>query len=276
MSTQIERLYSRHYDRMLLTARTLLDNEEDARDVVSDVFTELLASGKELDELRAESYLLVSLRNRCMNLLEHRQIVEASEKQLVRDDEVSNYEEPPLEQVLDYMDTCLTDKTSRVMKQRFLGHKKYNEIANDMGISRIAVYKHLSHGLRQLRAHFSWYTAVLALLLLLSGVALAFFISHQGISPSPQQSEEPPVSAPANVTHPQPQAVHYEDATLEQILTDITNYHKLQLHFLSDDARYLRLHYDWHQGDPIANIVATLNLFESINLELRQNSIYVK
>ena len=138
MPTQIEQLYSRHYDRMLLTARTLLDNDEDARDAVSDVFTELLASGKQLDELRAESYLLVSVRNRCMNMLEHRQVVEASEKLLTPDDETSNYEEPPLDQVLDYMDTRLTDKTSSVMKQRFLGRKKYNEIATDMGISRIA------------------------------------------------------------------------------------------------------------------------------------------
>ena len=109
MPTQIEQLYSRHYDRMLLTARTLLDNDEDARDAVSDVFTELLASGKQLDELRAESYLLVSVRNRCMNMLEHRQVVEASEKLLTPDDETSNYEEPPLDQVLDYMDTRLTE-----------------------------------------------------------------------------------------------------------------------------------------------------------------------
>ena len=276
MPTQIEQLYSRHYDRMLLTARTLLDNDEDARDAVSDVFTELLASGKQLDELRAESYLLVSVRNRCMNMLEHRQVVEASEKLLTPDEETSNYEEPPLDQVLDYIDTRLTDKTSSVMKQRFLGRKKYNEIATDMGISRIAVYKHLSQGLRQIRAHFSWYTAVLTLLLLLSGVALAFFISHQGTSPSPQQPEESSVSTPASVAHPQPQVVHYEDAPLEQILTDITNYHKLQLRFLSDGARRLRLHYDWHQGDPVANIIATLNLFESINLDLRQNSLYVK
>ena len=45
MRAQIEALYKRHYNHMLLTARTLLGNDEEARDAVSDVFTELLAIG---------------------------------------------------------------------------------------------------------------------------------------------------------------------------------------------------------------------------------------
>ena len=45
---------------------------------------------------------------------------------------------------------------------------------------------------------------------------------------------------------------------------------------LSDDARHLRLHYDWRQSEPLTDIVSTLNSFESIDIELRDNTLYVK
>ena len=77
-TNQIETLYKRHRDRLLLTARTLLGNDEEASDVVSDVFTELLVKGKNLDDHQAESYLQVSVRNKCLNLLEHRRVVKGS------------------------------------------------------------------------------------------------------------------------------------------------------------------------------------------------------
>ena len=61
----IETLFRRHYGRMLLTARTLLRDPEEARDVVSDVFAELAESSLKLDMERVESLLLVSVRNKC-------------------------------------------------------------------------------------------------------------------------------------------------------------------------------------------------------------------
>ncbi len=64
--------------------------------------------------------------------------------------------------------------------------------------------------------------------------------------------------------------------TQEQILTDIAPYYKVELHFISDDARHLRLHYDWRQSEPLTDIVSTLNAFESIDIELRGNTLYVK
>ena len=42
------------------------------------------------------------------------------------------------------------------------------------------------------------------------------------------------------------------------------------------DARRLRLHYDWHQAEPLSSIIATLSLFECISLELQQDTLYVR
>lgn len=272
--TQIETLYKQHYDNLLLAAHRLLGNEEEARDAVSDVFTELLASGRPLDEEQAGSYLLVSVRNRCLNLLEHRRVVKASEQLLPQDIcETADHEEPPLDQVLDYVDTQLTEKTSSVVKQRYLGKKKYNEIAQDMGISRIAVFKHLSRGIHQLQVHFAWYQLVIVLLLL-SGIVYAIirgvYRTTKLQEPQASTTEQPaPASVPATT-------VHYEDATLEEILTDIARYHHVRLHFQSDASRKLRLYYDWQQQEPLADIVQMLDAFEDISMEHHDQTIYVK
>ena len=70
----IETLFRRYYERMFLTARTLLRDPEEARDVVSDVFAELMESRQALDMKRVESYLLVSVRNKCLNMVSRRMV----------------------------------------------------------------------------------------------------------------------------------------------------------------------------------------------------------
>lgn len=269
---QVEVLFKRYHDRLLTTARKLLGNDDEARDVVSDVFAELLAKGKNLDGHQAESYLQVCVRNKCLNLLEHRHVVKGSAAGLPADTEDTEYEEPPVDEIIDYMNTQLSPKSQQVIEQHFIGKKKYGEIARDMGVSRFTVYKHLSQGISQLRAHFAWYHLVVVLVLL-SGVVFAILMqSSRPADPKPAVSPATEKTAPSKAA---PTTIHYENATLEQILTDITKYNKVELRFINDGARQLRLHYDWHQADPLGDIAATLDAFDGISLELRDNTLYV-
>ena len=248
MQTQIEQLYSQHYKDLWQTARNLLGNDEEARDAVSDVFTDLLATDKALlPGPRAASYLQVSVRNRCLNMLEHRKVVKATEQKIPH---------------------------SNVMKQRFLERKKYDEIATEMGISRKSVYKHLSQGLHQLRTHFAWYYACLALLLLLSGMAYAVY-RHTRLRHASDTVAEP-VTTLQKIDSAIPSTIHYEDATLEQILTDIASYHNVKLHFFNDKARQLRLHFDWVQAEPLNSTILTLDAFQNISVELRGKTLIVR
>lgn len=152
----IETLFRRHYGRMLLTARTLLRNPEEARDVVSDVFAELLESERHLDQERVESYLLVSVRNKCLNLVKRRIIEERAQEQIPRDTVDEGYTELPLDEILHYIKYDLTPRSREVMLRRYDTNQKYNEIADDLGISRIAVYKHIAQALTKLKKHFVW------------------------------------------------------------------------------------------------------------------------
>ena len=120
----IEQLFRQHYLRMYQLARVLLKDDAASKDVVSEVFADVLdgktqlgldnetandktiASEPPLPSTNAGSYLLVCVRHKCLNLLSRQK-----------------------------------------MKDR--------EIATELGISEVAVYKHLAQGIRKLKQKFN-------------------------------------------------------------------------------------------------------------------------
>ena len=146
----IEQLFRRHYRRMVMTATALLGNADEARDIVADLFADLLDSRVVLPPAPTERWLLVCIRNRCLNLLKHRAIERDAEILLPGD------EKPlPVEAIERYIDEELTPQTRNVIKQRYYDGKRSADIAREMGISRTAVYKHIVQGIRKLRKHFN-------------------------------------------------------------------------------------------------------------------------
>ena len=78
----IEQLFRQHYLRMYQLARVLLKDDAASKDVVSEVFADVLdgktqlgldnetiASDSPLPSTNAGSYLLVCVRHKCLNLL---------------------------------------------------------------------------------------------------------------------------------------------------------------------------------------------------------------
>jgi RNA polymerase sigma-70 factor (ECF subfamily) len=152
----IELLFRKHYGRMLLTARILLRNQEEAEDVVGDVFETLMHSQQELDMNHVESFLLASVRNTCLNRIRQRMAAERARRQQTQEVAEEAYAELPLDDILDYIANELKPQTKQVMMLRYNEGKKYADIASDLGISRVAVYKHLNKALKILKKQFTW------------------------------------------------------------------------------------------------------------------------
>ena len=115
----IEQLFRQHYLRLYQLARVLLKDDAASKDVVSEVFADVLdgktqlgldnetiTSDSPLPSTNAGSYLLVCVRHKCLNLLSRQK-----------------------------------------MKDR--------EIATELGISEVTVYKHLAQGIRKLKQKFN-------------------------------------------------------------------------------------------------------------------------
>ena len=70
---EFEAVFRHHYDGMFRLAKRMLGDDAESKDVVSDVFAHLLHSANDLRSDTLHAFLLTSVRNRCINLLVHRQ-----------------------------------------------------------------------------------------------------------------------------------------------------------------------------------------------------------
>ena len=62
--------------------------------------------------------------------------------------------------------------------------------------------------------------------------------------------------------------VRYDEATLEQILTDMANYYGLTLNWKSEEVKMLRLFYIWNKQQSAVEAIRGMNSFKRIRLEL--------
>ena len=116
-------------------------------------------------------------------------------------------------------------------------------------------------------------------ILMMSGIAFAAIhiirnFSNAGIEPQKTIQETTianPHQLPADTiktdTIPS-MVVRYDEATLEQILTDMADYYGLSLIWKSEDAKTLRLFYIWNKQQSAVEAIRSMNSFERIRLEL--------
>ena len=164
----VKRLFMQHYVKMQRVARTLLYDEKESEDVCSDVFESLLRADMLLEPGTEERYLMTSVRNRCLKRLRHVAIEHSSltfdhfaasnsiannggdsmlNAQWSMDDRLSDIEE--------FVVSHLSEREQRIFSLRFSEGYSYEEIAVAEGISKVAVWKHLSHAITEVKKHFN-------------------------------------------------------------------------------------------------------------------------
>ena len=149
-----EQIFRHHYDGMFRLARRMLGDDAESKDVVSDVFASLL--GKDETELKTDTlqgFLLTSVRNRCVNLLVHKQKEQAAIVNL-KDNADEDGGQERLNALRDYIDTRLPELSQKILRLRFQQGLKYREIADALQVSEVTVYNHLSQSLKQMKEHF--------------------------------------------------------------------------------------------------------------------------
>lgn len=153
---EIQLLFMQHYAKMLKVARAILYDEQESKDVVSDIFANLLHRQTSMLPDTAERYLLTSVRNQCFKRIRHEKIKLQMEK--VPNSELvfnSETEDDRLTAIDEFVAGNLTEQEQRIFHCRFTNGYSYEEIAAAEGISRVAVWKHLSHSLNEIRNHLN-------------------------------------------------------------------------------------------------------------------------
>lgn len=125
-------------------------------------------------------------------------------------------------------------------------------------------------------------------ILLTIGVAFAavhIVRTSSNCNPQTVQSEDASPTKPAPVTptdtikadsamniHP----VTFDNVPLEKMLPQIATYYHKEVEFQDTDARQLRFYFEWKPDEGLDATLHRLNLFESVNIELKSDKIVVE
>ena len=156
--TEIEQVYIGSYQRLLTKARQMLKDDDDANDAVSDVFAKVAEGSLKLPEGHEDSYLMATIRNLCLDRIRRLTLRERMERRLTLSDSGSismESEQERITEMIGYAERVFPKQTWRVFQLRFDEGLRYWEIAERLGISERAVYKHLANALNKLKEKFN-------------------------------------------------------------------------------------------------------------------------
>ena len=153
-----ERVFRAFYRPLCDYAVTLLGSEEDAEDVVQDLFTRVWADrqGMEVQE-SVKSYLFTAVRFGALNVLKRRAVEQkhsASLAEFIEDLQREDYSEEEtrrVERIKEVLQT-LPAQCRTVFTMSCLEGKKYSEIAGKLGITVNTVKSHVAKAYRDIRA----------------------------------------------------------------------------------------------------------------------------
>ena len=152
---QIERLFRQHYRAMYRLACIMLHDTDESKDIVHDVFAQLLANEAQLNEATAQAFLLSCVRNRCLNEIRNRNTHERVKQLLMLDEDLEDIAPEELEAEIKALHVGIIELFPPICREIILLHfvegLTFREIAERMNVSETTIYKHLRSALDQLR-----------------------------------------------------------------------------------------------------------------------------
>jgi len=153
---RFERLFKDSYPHMYRMAFSMVENVDDAKDAVHQVFTQMWQTRPKVSEDSLRGYLLAATRNQSLHTLRRRQLQRQMEEEMQRAEVESQNEEHEelLEQLNRVIENNLTEQDRRVLSLHYDEEMTYAETATVLGISPSAVNKHITKSLAKIREHF--------------------------------------------------------------------------------------------------------------------------
>ena len=158
--SQIESLFKTHYTQMYHLALTLLFDEAESKDVVSDVFASLLSGSTIVRADNAKAFLLTSVYHRSLNVLQHKQVQERfacllteGTDTLISDNTVE--EQMQMEELMRYVRDNLSPMEHNVFRLRYLKEMTCQEVAGALNVSRQTVHALLKQSVGKIKKYFN-------------------------------------------------------------------------------------------------------------------------
>lgn len=171
-SRDFDRIYILYFSRVYRFAQEYIVSEEDAENVVQDIFAMLWENRSSINiKYSLTSYLFNITKNQCLNFLHHKSIVEKYKKEQalklsaleLLNDTFSS--ETDIDNLVHQAIDKLPERCREIfIRNRFQG-KKYREIAVELDLSESTVATQISIALKRMRDSLKDYLPLLLFLL---------------------------------------------------------------------------------------------------------------
>ena len=160
-----ETLFRLYYSKLVHIARGYLVYQEEAENIVQNVFLKIWENKECLGEVsNINSYLYTMTKNLCLDQLKHEKVKRnyldnsyriKSEIQykFIQDEAASLLLENELEEKIIQSMELLPEKCKNIFKKSRLEGLKHSDIAAELGVSHRTVDNHIANALRHMRLH---------------------------------------------------------------------------------------------------------------------------
>ena len=157
-SKEFDTLYRKNFTALFRLAFQMLRDEEESRDVVNDVFANLLENPPKETINNIDGYLFRTVRNKTLDIISHQDVVQRARHLYPIEMEAYkgyDYEhDRRLQQVSEFIDKSLSPSAREAMTLVFKDGLSYKDTASRLGVSVAMINKHVVKSLRLLRDRF--------------------------------------------------------------------------------------------------------------------------
>lgn len=163
-----EQVFREHYRVLVGYGMKMLKEQEGAEEIVQDIFCKLWESREKLEiKTSLKSYLFRAVHNRCLNQIKHidiRENYKENNQARINDEEQhfsERYDKFELQQQIDNAINTLPTERQRIFRMSRFDGMKYQQIADELGISIKTVEAQMGKALKTLREELKDYLPML-------------------------------------------------------------------------------------------------------------------
>ena len=175
LKEDFEKLYKLYYPKLFAFAKNYVQANEDAENIVHDVFLTLWERKEEIEiSFTLTTYLFTLVKNRCLNFLRHKLIEEEYNSQMKEElgfklyaleaFDYSYQSEEELQEIIRRALDTLPERCREIFIKSRIEGLKYKEISDELGISVNTVENQMVTALKKLRVALKDYLPLLLFL----------------------------------------------------------------------------------------------------------------
>ncbi|UKJ06808.1 RNA polymerase sigma factor [Solitalea lacus] len=162
-----EEIYKRYWAILFRHARRILQNDEESKDIIQDIFTMLWVKSADIAlTSNLSSFLYASVRNRVLDLIDKNKV--RSNYLLILENEINSdrvsieheMHEKELARIIEKEISLLPPKMREIFELSRKAELPYKEIADQLAISENTVKKQISNALKILRSKLEVITPI--------------------------------------------------------------------------------------------------------------------